>query len=74
MPYRKQEEANLKNLESCHYRREQAIKASKSCDCTLSAYADIKMKYAQQVLHYNKYAPCFYYGKFVTVIQIEFIM
>ena len=61
---RKQEEAILKRLESCNNRKAQAMKDSKTCDCTLSDYANTKMNFAQQGPYYNKYIRCIPHGMF----------
>ena len=67
----KQEEAIIKTLDSCNNRRAQAMKESKTCDCTLSDYVNTKMIYDQEGPKYNKYTRCLRHGK---VPIVGFIM
>ena len=55
---RKQEKAIIKTLDSCNNRRAQAMKDSKTCDCTLSDYGNTRMNFAAQGRYYNKYVRC----------------
>ena len=70
---RKQEEAILKRLESCNNRKAQAIKDSKTCDCTLSDYAYTKINFARQGLYLNKYVRCIPRGEQLFTHLIAFV-
>ena len=39
------------------------MKENKTCDCTLSDYANTKMEFAREGVLYNKYSRCLPYGK-----------